>query len=67
MRTPQHDDFSTLCDSILTLSTQIPGDCEVALEALVEEGTVVRIKPNDALRVKRSTELEQALKIGLQC
>jgi hypothetical protein len=39
-----------------------PGDCEVAIEALIEEGTVVRVKPNNALRVRRSGELEQALK-----
>jgi hypothetical protein len=32
------------------------------MEALIEEGTVVRIKPNNALRVRRSPELEQALK-----
>jgi hypothetical protein len=32
------------------------------MEALIEEGTVVRIKPNTALRVRRSAELEQALK-----
>lgn len=62
LRTPQHEDFSTLCDSILTLINANPGDCEVTLEAVVEEGTVVRVKPNDALRVRRSTELEQALK-----
>jgi hypothetical protein len=32
------------------------------MEALIDEGTVVRIKPNNALRVRRSAELEQALK-----
>jgi DNA polymerase-3 subunit alpha len=62
LRTPLHDDFSTLCDSILTLLNANPGDCEVALEAVVADGTIVRVKPNDALRVKRSTEFEQALK-----
>jgi len=62
LRTPQHDDFSTLCDSILTLLNSNPGDCEVALEAVVGEQTIVRVKPNDALRVKRSTEFEKALK-----
>jgi hypothetical protein len=45
----------------MLLSTN-PGDCEVTMEALIEEGTVVRIKPNNALRVRRSAELEQALK-----
>jgi hypothetical protein len=32
------------------------------MEALIDNVTVVRIKPNDALRVKRSAEMEQALK-----
>jgi DNA polymerase-3 subunit alpha len=62
LRTPHHDDFPTLCDSILSLLSSNPGDCEVTMEMLIEEGTVVRIKPNNALRVRRSTELEQALK-----
>jgi DNA polymerase-3 subunit alpha len=62
LRTPQHEDFSTLCDSILTLLNANPGDCEVALETVVGEATLVRVKPNDALRVKRGIEFEQALK-----
>jgi DNA polymerase-3 subunit alpha len=62
LRTPQHDDFSMLCDSILTLLSTNPGDCEVTMEALIEDGTVVRIKPNTTLRVRRSAELERALK-----
>jgi DNA polymerase III alpha subunit len=62
LRAPHHDDFPTLCDSILSLLSSNPGDCEVTMEMLIEEGTVVRIKPNNALRVRRSTELEQALK-----
>ncbi len=62
LRAPHHDDFSTLCDSILTVLNANPGDCEVAVEALIDEGTVVRIKPNGALRVRRSSELEQSLK-----
>ncbi|HEX5876247.1 MAG TPA: DNA polymerase III subunit alpha [Pyrinomonadaceae bacterium] len=66
LRTPKHDDFSTLCDSILTLLSSNPGDCEVAVEALIEDGTIVRIKPNNTLRVKRSGELEESLK-GLGC
>jgi len=62
LRTPEHDDFSSLCDSILTLINANPGDCEVTLEAVVGGETVVRVKPNDALRVRRSTEFEEALK-----
>jgi histidinol phosphatase-like PHP family hydrolase len=34
----------------------------VTLEALTDSGTVVRVKANTALRVKRSSELEEALK-----
>jgi hypothetical protein len=62
LRAPQHEDFPTLCDSILSLLSANPGDCEIAFEALIADGTIVRIKPNEALRVKRSGELEQALK-----
>jgi DNA polymerase-3 subunit alpha len=62
LRAPAHDDFSALCDSILTVLNSNPGDCEVALEAVIGEGMVVRIKPNNALRVRRSSELEQSLK-----
>src|SRR6185295_7616075 len=62
LRTPQHDDYTTLCDEILSLLNANPGDCEVAFEALIADGTVVRVKPNNALRVRRSNELEQALK-----
>ncbi|HKG78385.1 MAG TPA: DNA polymerase III subunit alpha, partial [Pyrinomonadaceae bacterium] len=62
LRTPWHEDFPTLCDSILILLSANPGDCEVTMEALIEEATVVRIKPNSTLRVRRSAELEQSLK-----
>jgi len=62
LRTPPHEDFPTLCDSILILLSANPGDCEVTMEALIEEATVVRIKPNSTLRVRRSAELEQSLK-----
>ena len=62
LRTPLQEDFSTLCDEILILLNQNPGDCEVALEAQIGDGTVVRVKPNSTLRVRRSNELEQALK-----
>jgi DNA polymerase III subunit alpha len=62
LRAPAHDDFAMLCDSILTLMNSHPGDCEVTIEALIDEATVVRVKPNEQLRVRRSAELEQALK-----
>jgi DNA polymerase-3 subunit alpha len=62
LRTPAADDFPTVCDSILELLSANPGDCDVAIEALTDNGTIVRIKANNALRVKRSNELEDALK-----
>jgi DNA polymerase-3 subunit alpha len=62
LRTPPGDDFPTLCDHILGLLSANPGDCDVALEALTDNGTIVRVRANQALRVKRSSELEEALK-----
>jgi DNA polymerase III subunit alpha len=62
LRTPPGDDFPALCDHILGLLSANPGDCDVALEALTDNGTIVRVKANQALRVKRSSELEEALK-----
>ena len=62
LRTPQGEDFPTLCESIIGVLTANPGDCDVTLETLTDKGMIVRIKANDALRVKRSAELEDALK-----
>ncbi len=62
LHTPQQDDFAALCESILSLLSANPGDCDVAVETLTNDGMIVRIKANNALRVKRSAELEEALK-----
>jgi hypothetical protein len=62
LRTPQGNDFPTLCDEILGLLSSNPGDCDVTFEALTDNGTIVRVRANQALRVKRSSELEGALK-----
>jgi hypothetical protein len=62
LRAPQKDDFPTLFDSILSVLSSHPGDCNVAVEAQLKEGTIVRIKANSALRVKRSRDLEESLK-----
>jgi histidinol phosphatase-like PHP family hydrolase len=62
LRAPRGEDFPTVCDSILELLSANPGECDVTLEALTDSGTVVRVKANTALRVKRSSELEEALK-----
>src|SRR6185369_13500255 len=62
LRPPQQEDLSTLYDSILSVLSTNPGDTEVAIETRTDNGLVVRIQPNNALRVKRSSELEEALK-----
>jgi DNA polymerase-3 subunit alpha len=62
LRTPAADDFPTVCDSILDVLNAHPGDADVTLETVTDNGTIVRIKANNALRVKRSNELEEALK-----
>jgi DNA polymerase-3 subunit alpha len=62
LRTPQNDDVSTLFDAILSLLSAHPGESDVAVEAQVNGGTIVRIKANPALRVKPGRELEEALK-----
>ena len=61
LRAPANEDYSSLLDSILSVLSSHPGDCDVTLEAQVDETTLVRIKANPALRIKRSAELDQAL------
>jgi hypothetical protein len=62
LRMPQHDDYSSLFESILSVLSSHPGDCDITLEAEVEGGTLVRVKANPALRIRRSGELEEKLK-----
>jgi DNA polymerase-3 subunit alpha len=62
LRARAGEDFATLCDEILGLLSANRGDCDVVLEALTDNGTIVRVRANTALRVKRSSELEEALK-----
>ena len=59
---PTQDDFPVLLDSILSVLSAHPGNCDVAIETLLDEQTVVRIKANSALRVSRCDELDQSLK-----
>jgi DNA polymerase III subunit alpha len=67
LRAPAQPDYAELFDSILNILSAHPGDCDVAIEAFVEDQTLVRIKTNPALRVKRSAELDQALtQLGCQ-
>ena len=62
LRMPQHEDYSSLFESILSVLSSHPGDCDITLEAEVEGGTLVRVKANPALRIRRSGELEEKLK-----
>jgi DNA polymerase-3 subunit alpha len=62
LRPPREEDLSTLYDSILSVLSTNPGDCDVTIEAQTDSGLVVRIQANNALRVKRSNEVEEALK-----
>ena len=62
LRAPKDNDFSGLLDSVLSILSAHPGDCDVALEAEIDDQTVVRIKANTALRVKRSQALDESLR-----
>jgi DNA polymerase III subunit alpha len=62
LRPPREEDLSTLYDSILSVLSTNPGDTDVTIETKTDKGLVVRIQANNALRVKRSNELEEALK-----
>src|ERR1051325_5263161 len=62
LRAPKDNDFSGLLDSILSVLSAHPGDCDVALEAEIDDHTVVRIKANNALKVKRSQALDESLR-----
>jgi DNA polymerase III subunit alpha len=62
LRPPQNEDLSTLYDSILSVLSTNPGDTDVTIETKTDKGLVVRIQANNALRVRRSNELEEALK-----
>ena len=62
LRLPQNDDPEGFFDSILHLLNQHAGNCDVAVETLIDAETLVRVKTNSALRVERSLSLETALK-----
>jgi len=67
LKVPQVEDYSSLFESVLSLLSSHPGDCDITLEAEVEGGTLVRVKANPALRIRRSGELEEKLKsLGCQ-
>src|SRR5882724_150670 len=62
LRVPNGDDSDRLFDTVLHLLSTHPGNCEIALELLVDSNLLVRIKPNSQLKVGRSNALDLALK-----
>jgi hypothetical protein len=58
---PGGEDSENLFDAILHLLNTHPGNCDIALELLIESNILVCIKPVSQLRVGRSAELESAL------
>src|SRR5689334_12520045 len=64
LRAPQGEDFPTVCESILDVLHANPGDCEVALEALTDNGTIVRIKASKIGRASCRERVEVAVVAG---
>jgi DNA polymerase-3 subunit alpha len=62
LRLPNPDDPAQVFDGILHLINTHPGTCDIALEASLEDGLLVRIRVNSSLRLERSEKLETALK-----
>jgi len=62
LRLPSSDDPEGLFDMVLHVMNTHPGNCDIALECLIDTGTLVRVKVSSALRVERSSSLESACK-----
>ena len=61
LRMPPTEDPEGFFDSILHLLNTHPGNCDVALEVMIDAETVVRVKTPAALRVDRNSGLNSAL------
>jgi hypothetical protein len=62
LRLPSSDDPAQLFDTVLHVVNSHPGNCDIALEYLIDNNTLVRVKVNPALRVDRSVSLMSACK-----
>jgi len=62
LRLPSVENTDELLDTILHLLNTNPGTCDVALEAIIDAHTLVRVKVNPALRVAPEGKLHSALK-----
>jgi DNA polymerase-3 subunit alpha len=61
LRLPTPDEPELFFDSILHLLNTNPGNCDVALEVVVDGDKLVRVKTNAAIKVERSAALSAAL------
>lgn len=61
LRMPSTEEPEELFDSILHLLNTNPGNCDVALEVMINESTVVRVRTNSAIRIERTEGLSLAL------
>jgi DNA polymerase-3 subunit alpha len=61
LRLPSTDDPAGFFDSILHLLNTHPGNCDVALEVVIDSDKLVRLKTNAALRIERNAHLNSAL------
>jgi len=58
---PVNDNPEELFDSVLHTLHSNPGNCDVALEAIIDGNKIVRVKTNSALKVDRNPTLELEL------
>jgi DNA polymerase III subunit alpha len=61
VRVPSPENPEEFFDSILHLLNTNPGNCDVALEVVIDGDKLVRVKTNSALRVDRTAALGSAL------
>jgi DNA polymerase-3 subunit alpha len=61
LRVPTPENPDVFFDSILHVLNTNPGNCDVALEVVVDGDKLVRIKTNSALRIERTAALSSAL------
>ena len=62
LRLPSSEDPAGLFDMVLHVVNSHPGNCDIALEYVIDNNTLVRVKVNPALRVDRSVSLLSACK-----
>jgi DNA polymerase-3 subunit alpha len=61
LRVPPPDNPDQFFDSILHLLNTNPGNCDVALEVVIDGDKLVRVRTSSALRIERTAALNSAL------